>query len=282
MNTVDTVIWDADNTLWDWMSYAVPAYEAMCNAIAVYAGVHPDQTAAAMKAFYTLKGTIEDEGLVQGLLAAGFFSHMSNFDLNQAVHIAKIAFSQEREKYLNLYPGVFKAVTEVRKRVKQQFVLTDATGEQAPRRLMRSGLSSQFNAIYSMERPLVENIPENLRRPRSGGIGIPHHILKEEKPHITLEALLGMTREEIAARVAIIGDNDAKDMELARRYGCIGIHAAYGRVPDPNLIPRLLRFAPPAAARKNMQIIGKSEPKDNPRILTANHASEIPGLLLAA
>ncbi len=282
MDTIDTVIWDADNTLWDWMSYAVPAYEAMCNALAVYAGKSPDETAAAMKVFYTLKGTLEDEGLVQGLVSAGFFAHMSNFNLEEAVHIAKISFSQEREKHLKLYPGVFEAVTKVRQRVKQQIVLTDATGHQAPRRLMRSGLSGYFNAIHSMAIPLVDNIPERLRRPRSYGIDIPHHILSEEKPHINLETLLGMTREEIEKRVAIIGDNDAKDMELARLYRCLGVHAAYGRVPDPDLIRRLLRFAPPLAARKNMQIIGEGDPKDNSRILRANHPSEIPGLLFAA
>lgn len=28
------VVWDGDNTIWDWMIYAVPSYEAMCRTIA--------------------------------------------------------------------------------------------------------------------------------------------------------------------------------------------------------------------------------------------------------
>ena len=47
------------------------------------------------------------------------------------------------------------------------------------------------------------------------------------------------------------GDNDKKEMEMVRRYGCRGIHTVYGEA-KPNLLKRLLRFAPENVALKNL------------------------------
>ncbi len=45
------VVWDGDNTIWDWMGYAVPAYEAMCKSISRLSRKSFKATAAAMKDF---------------------------------------------------------------------------------------------------------------------------------------------------------------------------------------------------------------------------------------
>lgn len=275
-HSIDTVIWDADNTLWDWMGYAVPAYEAMCQKLAELSGRSNDETAEAMRAFYTTKGTLEDEGLVQGLESWGFFERMENFDRDATVLMLKNAFSEERDKNLRLYPGIFQAVVQVRARVQKQIIVTDATGQQAPRRLLRSGLSSYFSEIHSMPKPEVRDIPSVLKRDLDLG-HVVHHSLQTEKPNIDLETILGMTRDEIKKRVAIIGDSDAKDMGMARKYECFGLHAVYG-LPKPELIKRLLRFAPESAARRNTSL-GSAEERENSRIIPIHNPSEILGRL---
>lgn len=102
------------------------------------------------------------------------------------------------------------------------------------------------------------------------------YVLLEEKPHVDLERIFGMTREQVARHVAIIGDNDSKDMELARRYGCVGVHAAYGAA-DPALGKRLDRFAPPRVKNRSMQTDAGGV--SGGRIFTANSAREILGFL---
>ena len=72
LNRIELAVWDIDNTISNWMSYAVLTYEAMCATIAEIADKSFDETAAEMKKFYAAKGTLEDEGLIQGLNEAGF------------------------------------------------------------------------------------------------------------------------------------------------------------------------------------------------------------------
>lgn len=251
-NTINTVIWDLDNTIWDWMGYAVPAYEAMCNEIAKIAGKSPDETANAMKAFYAKSGTIEDVGLVQGLVAADFFDGVEGFDKDKVILQVQRVFSKVRRENLHVYPGIAAVMEEINKRGLRQIAVTDAPKEQAEARLRRSGLSSFFEHVHTMPSPKVEGIPSELQRRFDDPNAPNHSILTEEKPHTDLERILDMTRERIAKEVAIIGDNTSKDMALAQNFGCLGIHAEYG-VSNPDLIARIQRFAPPRVANRNMQ-----------------------------
>ena len=125
---LETVIWDGDNTLWNWMTYAIPAYEAMQNEIARIAEKSPEETAAAMKAFYTEVGTIEHEGLVQGLQAAGFFRNVPNFNLEDTIQRAQTAFNLVRRQHLHVYDGI-RDVMEAMSDDDLNFIAKQLSGE---------------------------------------------------------------------------------------------------------------------------------------------------------
>lgn len=265
---ITTVIWDGDHTLWDWLRYAVPAYEAMCGAIASYASKSFDVTAAAMKEFYTKKGTLEDEGLIQGLHAAGFFQHMPDFDLEVAIQMAQQAFNRERKEHFQVYPGVAETIAAVHERGWRQIVMSDAPAVQARARLDRSGLSSRIHSLYTMPAAVVPNLPRAKKPDTVGKRGEArpaYHILPNMKPHIDLTDILNMTIEDIAARVIIIGDHFLKDMGLAVAHGCRGLHARYG-VASPDQIEKMGRFSPHHVAQRNMQIIPQGSLATSPRI----------------
>lgn len=196
---IEHIVWDGDNTIWDWMEYAVPAYEGMCEAIAEIAHKSFDETAAAMKAFYSAAGTLEHEGLIQGLQAAGFFRHLTDFSMEQTIRTVQRVFGKIRRENLRTYPGISTVMRKIRQRGLEQIVITDAPGGQASARLRYSRLGNNIAGIHAM--PTAES----------------------------------------------------KDMELARRYGCLGIHARYG-VARADLVARIRKFAPDRVARRNMQI----------------------------
>ncbi len=276
---ITTVVWDGDNTLWDWMRYAVPAYEAMCAAIAELAGKSFDETADAMKAFYTEKGTLEDEGLIQGLLAAGFFDSVTGFDEPSAIKVVQRTFSKVRHENLQLYHEIAATIEAIHNQGLRQLLLTDAPRNQARARLRRFDLLPKIEDTYGMPIATVPRLPKP-RKAEPQEADLDRFILKEEKPHTDLERILDMTRGEIAEQVVLIGDNLAKEMKLAEKYGCLGVHAAYGVASD-ELRQRLQKFAPAQVAKRNMQVDASPTVSANSRIVTANHPGEIWGLIQA-
>ncbi len=285
MSEISTVIWDGDNTLWDWMEYAVPAYEAMCAEIARISGKSEDETAEAMKVFYTSKGTIEDAGLIQGLQSSGFFNEVGGFDIGKTVQRVQRIFSNVRSKNLNVYEGITDSVRQIHNRGIRQILLTDAPLVQANGRMKHTKLRGYFSDIHAMPAAVIPNLHNRFRETESSVITNPaNHVLTGEKPHTDLAAILSMTRDEIAATVAIVGDNDSKDMELARQFNCVGIHAEYGAA-QAELVQRLQKFAPPRVARRNMQIgdspqnSGTEKRTGATKIMQAKSPHEIMGLL---
>ncbi len=290
MSEISTVIWDGDNTLWDWMGYAVPAYEAMCEEIARIADTDFETTAAAMKAFYAEKGTLEDPRVIQGLNGAGFFNNVENFDQDATISRVQGVFSRVRRANLHLYDGIEEPLQLIHGRGLKQILLTDAPEPQARARIRHANLSLFFDSIHAMPGPDIRDLPTHFQRSLTERANEPiTHIAPNEKPHSDLESILDMTREQIARQVVMIGDNDAKDMGLARLYGCRGIHAAYGAA-NPADVARIQRFAPQRVAGRNMQL---SKPQssaeatdavpgsqaDKNLIRVARHPSEIIGLL---
>lgn len=269
--------WDGDNTLWDWLGYAVPAYEAMSEAIAELAGKTVEETVAAMKSFYTSVGSIENEGLVQGLHAAGFFDNVRDFDEAEAIRIASEAFVRVQRENLALYPGIAETIDEINGMGLQQILVSDAPIHKARARLQDVGLLDKISLTFGMPSAKVPRLP---RSPRSRPPVHPDMVLDREKPYSSsqLATALAMTQEELAKQLAFIGDSEPKDMGYARRIGCVGIHSLWG-MAKPELVERILKFAPTNVAKRHMQVAEKTGPDANSRIFTAKDPREVVKLI---
>lgn len=269
---ITDVIWDGDNTIWDWMKYAVEAYEAMALAIAEETGKPEPEVAAAMKKFYTQAGTIEDDRLIQGLTNAGFFNGIPNFDRDRLIEKAQKAFDTARKKNLHVYKGAYKGFKTIREHGINNRILTDAPARQAKMRIRRSKLGPFLKHVNAMPSNNDPDLPQLFRdRERAGEYSVDFDIteIPWEKPFTNLEEILHMTRKQIQKHVVIIGDNDRKDMELARRYGCRGIHAVYGETTQ-DLLNRLLRFSPEKVAKKNSSLSHETPDSQGPIVKVTN------------
>lgn len=277
---ITDIIWDGDNTLWDWMKYAVEAYEAMSQTIADETGKPEPEVAAAMKRYYTMMGTIEDERMIQGLEAEGFFRDVPGFNMDRLIEKAQKIFTDVRDKNFHVYPGIYKVIKTVSGYGINNRILTDAPARQAKARLKHKRFGKKvIKHVNAMPSRDPDNLPEIFRRrEREGKYDVDFDVteIPWEKPHSNLEEILRMTRDQIRKHVVIIGDNDRKDMELVRRYGCRGIHAVYGETTE-DLLKRLLRFAPERVAKKNSSVGGESAAKNLPSTVENRIELETPG-----
>jgi len=280
---IETIVWDGDNTLWPWVSYAAPAYEAMCSVIAQESGKTEDEVADAMRTIYAEAGTMEYENLIQDLATRGFFEGMSSYNQHDIIEKAQKAFADVRRKKLKLYPGIKDAVEKAHKNEIKNIMLTDAPEHQARMRMKRSRIFKYFeHGIVALPSAELKDIHPKFQRRRERGdydVKFASKAVNTEKPHSNLEEILNMTREQIRNHVIIIGDNPQKDMALVQAYGCRGILAAYGK-PDPADLEKLKRFAPPRIASKNA-VTSESKIKENSQghIVVVNDPKDISKVL---
>lgn len=271
---IKEIVWDADNTLWDWVSYAVPAYEAMSAHISKRTGIPEPKVAAAMKRFYTDMGTMENVFLIQGLHAMKFFpKDWDQQQIEKLTEEAQSIFSTVRENNLKLYEGAKEAFLTTMEKGIRNTILTDAPGIQAPMRLKHFKLFDKDQKkmrAFALKATKPKKLPQKfMAKQLRGKYKLPFQLryINEEKPHTNLEKILHMTREDIRRHVIIIGDNFKKDMGLAQKYNCRGLHAIYGEA-NPELITRILRFAPTRIAKRNISIeTTNHEPKTNNNLI---------------
>lgn len=276
---ITNIVWDADNTIWGWAEYAVPAYEAMAEVISAATGIPSDQVAEAMQNFYVKAGSIENEGLIQGLEEAGFFKNVKGYNekfRKKLILKAQKAFSEARNTHLRLYPGIDAVFKKTHAAGIRNSILTDAPSLQASMRITQVELDPFIETVFARKKAEIPNLPPKFKN-RKYDVSFKVVEIDGEKPNTNLEEILQMTREEIKKHVVIIGDNNEKDMELARKWDCRGIHTVYGSV-DKDTLKRLLKFSPQAILRKNAAIQSPEEkrgPKDDRKISIAKRPSDI-------
>ena len=271
---IEIMGWDVDGTLLDWMGAYVPAYEAMSRAIAEYAGKSPQETTAAMKAFYTLKGKLEDEGLIQGLYEMGFFSGRAHFDEGEAIQVAKDAFSEARTEHLKVYPGIEETVHEIGKRI-HQLILSDGPLIQVRKRVEEANLLTVIPHVYGTRSASVPRLPEGLLRDAHLN---PDFVVSRPKPHTNLEEITNMSREEIRRGFAYAGDNRGLDMGLVEAFNATGFWAKWSGL-DPTIVTRLTAFAPDGNVKKHLAGHAADKRVSSSRIFEVQDPREIPKIL---
>lgn len=271
---IKKIVWDLDNTLWDWVAYATQIYPAMRDVIVMHTGATRERVTANMQAYYCEAETLESSWLVQGLAERQFFKQGS-FDQEGLIADLQKIFHSTRAKSLNLYKGVTEVLETADEASVDNQVLTDAPAFHAASRFRHLKVQqSLFHSMHALADGMLRHLPDRHRDSSDGGrygLYFPVYHTPKEKPHTDLEEVLGMTREEIRKHVVIVGDNFSKDMSLAARYGALGIHAGWGEA-SPEQLAVLSQFAPKKVMAKNMslttnahsstRIIRASEPKD--------------------
>ncbi len=281
---IEKIIWDADNTFWNWIRYAAMAYQSMSDCIAQETGIPEPEVAAAMKRYYSQTGTMEDAGLIQGIEITGFFIKSKKYDRDDLIGKVRKVFADIRRRFLRTYMNIGGVLKTAHDHGKENIVLSDAPGIHATQRLIRSQLAPHISRVYARKTQKIDDLPYDVQKKiREGSYKPPFEVIEieSEKPDTDLPKILrlrGKKREKanyIKRHVAIVGDNRAKDMALAEKWGCLGLHALWG-YGDSDDLATLKRFAPESVAAKNAYLPPPNEKgSDNPRIIGIDDPREI-------
>jgi phosphoglycolate phosphatase len=245
-SSIELLVCDLDNTLYDWVSYFVPSFYAMIDVAVQITGIDREQLLDDMRVVHQRHQDSEQPyALLEAKAVQERYAGLSLPEVAKALDPAFHAFNSARKRNLKLHDGVIETLGWLQARGIILVAHTEAKLHGALGRLRRLGLLPYFRRIYCREgsetlRPdlttsgkwfsdlSLENVRELL-----------HHQSKPN-PRVLLEICAD---EGIHARdSAYVGDSMARDMLMAKRAEVFAIWAAYGVQHDRKLYDNLVRI----------------------------------------
>jgi len=230
--SVDLLVLDLDNTVWDWLDAWNASFSAALTAAAQRFGVSSDGLKPLVKAVHQRHGTSEypfwiyEIGQLRGAHTPDVFDNLAR-ELRSS--------AGEPWRMLGLYPGVRETLTSLAAQGVRLVGFTDSFEYHTRYRLRRTGLDSLLDAVYS---PAGHGIPtylgdaektrlESERAPLAKAI---YSTLKDGEvkpdPRVLLDIIIREGGDP--ATSACVGDNKLKDVLMAQRAGVADVHAMYG------------------------------------------------------
>ncbi len=238
MKKISAVIFDVDNTLYDFTDFYNPAMTAMIDRIVEKSGIEKDQIIKEFRAIHQREGTSEYVFAIQELPSLKALHPGENIKeiYDDAIH----AFRSERKKHLKLYDGVLETLTEIKKSGTRIIAYTESPGFHAMSRLKKLGLDGVLDVVYSMP---DHEIPEDKDMDVVRMYPASAYRFEKTEMRFTPRGILKPNPASIKAilhdlninenKVLYVGDHLMKDMAMAKKIGLNAAHASYGVYMDP-------------------------------------------------
>jgi len=233
---VNVVILDMDNTLYDWVSYFVPAIHAMLAEAARLLDVDEAKLRDDLRAVHVSHGNTEQPFALLETQVVG--KRLPTFDRRERhdfLEPAFDAFNEVRKERLQLYPGVRETLQAINATGCRLFGHTEATEVNISSRVRALGLNQLLEGIYALH---FEGMPHPLGSDRGepgarAEVRVTPSTTRKPDPG-SIKAILADTGTT-AGRCLYVGDNLAKDVTMAKRAGVLAAWARYGSRHDPQL-----------------------------------------------
>ena len=242
------VVFDVDNTLYNFVDFFAPAFRAMVHTLAHRLGVAEATLEGAFKAVYAKYHSLEYRYAIQELSVV---EGRSKEEIDQLVYSAHVAFSRSRRKRLEPYPGTAETLKWLRSAGFLVVAYTDSPVYLATNRLAALGVRPliDFIVAWGPERSEVEEAGRHEGRPWFiDGSGTGARVLAigsaERKPCEAVLARIAKRLELDVSESYAVGDSLMKDLAPARSLGFVDVWAEYGRRFDEKNWATLLRISP--------------------------------------
>jgi len=251
------LVCDLDNTLYDWVGYFVPSFNAMVEAALPIIGCDREQLLDDLREVHQRHHDSEQPfALIETSIVQRQFAGMSLPEMAKALDPAFHAFNSMRKKTLRLNLGVMEGLSSLHRAGIILVAHTESRLYGAFDRLLRLGILRYFRKVYCRERPVsvhpneaasaawLNQVPMDLVRE------LAHHQVKPD-PDVLLE--ICRTEGVETSDTAYVGDSVARDILMAKRAGVFAIWAEYGAKHDRSLYADLVRvthWTPDEVARE--------------------------------
>lgn len=242
--TIDTVILDLDNTIFDWFAVWYASFRPIYDDIINISGKSASEVEASIRKVHQQHRTSEYTFLLEelDLLEA----QRANASIRDVFHDAVEKSRAGRDQTLKLYPSVFPSLWDLKQKGTKIVAYTESMGFYSAYRLKRFGLDGVIDILFSPqdhEVPAGVSIEKLRRHPdefyQLQVTQVRHTPPGELKPNPRVLLDILKTIGATADRCVYIGDSLFKDVAMARDVGVLDVHAQYGesqRKPEYKLL----------------------------------------------
>jgi FMN phosphatase YigB (HAD superfamily) len=244
MRHVDLVVFDLDNTLYNWYASFLPAFYSMVDVAVTILKCDREVLLDELRAVHVKHHDVEHPfSLLETETAQEFSRRKGLAELRSILDPAFHAFNKVRKDNLTLFPDVQNTLLELRARQIKLVAFTDSSYFATLRRVRQLDLVNVFERIFCRAKsevavPFTGQLPEdNLAAITTE---LPAH---ETKPDPTVLHDIARAERTAPFSIAYVGDSIARDVLMAKKAGCFAIWAKYGVHRDPEMYERLIRIS---------------------------------------
>ncbi|HEY6329917.1 MAG TPA: HAD family hydrolase [Blastocatellia bacterium] len=248
---IKLVITDLDNTIYDWVDFYVPSFNAMVRELSVLTGLDEPSLRQSFKRVHQAHRTSEYAFSIEELdVLAEADRGLTTREILAKYATAIDAFRRTRAATLRLYPGVKETIEDLRGQGKKIVGHTDAMMFYAAYRVKQLGIERLFDGLVA---PRDHGIPEGVSLEDVRSSDDPERYVSAVpvadelnsatvKPDpIILRKILndfGVSPEE----AVYVGDSLHKDIHMAQSCGVYDVFARYGRNYNPQYYRQLVEI----------------------------------------
>jgi FMN phosphatase YigB (HAD superfamily) len=249
--SIQLLVTDLDNTLYDWLAFFVPSFYAMIEVAAPLLGLTEEEIIAEFKIVNRTNGSSEkpfallDLPSVQAQLGSVGLDEQKR-RLDEAFH----AFNRVRKQTLKLYDGVLETLDAIQTTGTIIVAHTDAHVENALFRIEKLGLSGVISRLYA---PISASSAQDRLGQKGGFVFSLPDSDRKPNPRVLLDICAHHHIEP--TRTLYVGDSLVRDISMANRAGTRSALAGYGMSSSPALWEQLVRvthWSAEAAAKETI------------------------------
>lgn len=244
MPHIKLIIFDLDNTIYNWVDYYASSFKAMLEELVKITGLSESVLKASFKRVHQYHRTSEYAFAIQELdvLAEKDYG-LSFIEKLEKYNSAIYAFRKKRKETLKLYPGVVETLETLSAEHRIIVAHTDAMMFYAIYRLQTQlNIACFFNGLFAQKNHglppgIVEKDVRFFQDPKKYQCSIP--VLRELDPNLLkpdpriLKSIL--SEFDVSPENAIyIGDSLNKDVRMAQSCSVHDVFAVYGTKYNPN------------------------------------------------
>ena len=227
---VQLLVFDADDTLYHWLTYYVPSFYAMAEEVSRLTNIPLSTLLPEYKAVHTALQNVEYPYATLKLPSLReWYGKEDEEGMKQALAPALDAFKTTRAKTLQLYPHVRETLEQIRDMGIPMVVYSDASPENLVQRLGQLGIDGFFESVYARRRGYYQG-EEDSRA----------YIFDEPKPSPSNLLTICKNQGVLPENTLFVGDSIAKDVYMAHLAGVKSAWCCYGRQNCEELYRKLV------------------------------------------
>lgn len=219
-NMIKLLITDLDDTLYSWIGFFIPAFNAMVNELSVILNKNKNELLKEYKEVHQKKGSVEYPYATMCLPSVqNAYPNSTKEELKNKLNSAFHKFNSIRKSQLKLYPNVKTTLTDLVQSKIKIVGYTESAAENGFYRLKRLEIDHLFHAVY------VSDSQYDL--PKSISLSSKTHIVHGKKPNPNLLKEICEQEDVLLSEAIYIGDSLTKDIYMAKKAGILSVLCDY-------------------------------------------------------